>query len=271
MSQQNVEIVRQAYESFERRDWDGMLDLFDPNVEQHGTIGGVEEGNVARGIREVREIWQKEDDEIWDEHRLEPQEFIDAGDQVVVFQREYQRGKSSGVELVVDTASILEVRGGRIVRMQGYMDRGAALRAAGLSGNAEIVRRHLEETNARRFDAAMRSYDPSVVLVVSEEVAVDPGTYRGADAVGEWFGSWFGTFAPDYRLDVAELIPVDDRVVVAVDHRGVGRRSGVEVTTRYYNAYWIRQDKIVRLELFRERSEALRAVGLSGEDAHAGS
>ena len=71
-------------------------------------------------------------------------------------------------------------------------------------------------------------------------------------------------FAPNYRLDVVELIPVNDTVVAAVDHRGIGRRSGVEVTTRYYNAYWIRQHKIVRLELYRERSEALQAVGLSG-------
>jgi ketosteroid isomerase-like protein len=133
MSQENVEIVRQVFESLERRDWDSMAHLFDPNVEQHGTVGGIEEGHVARGLLQVRQVWEKEDDEIWDEHRLEPQEFIDAGDQVVVFQREYQRGKSSGVELVIDTASILDLRGGRIVRMQGYMDRAAALEAVGLS------------------------------------------------------------------------------------------------------------------------------------------
>jgi ketosteroid isomerase-like protein len=129
--------------------------------------------------------------------------------------------------------------------------------------NAELVRKHFENTNARRFDAAMESYDPNVELVVSEDVAVDPGVYRGADAVGEWFGSWFATFAPGYRLDVAELIPIDDAVVAAVDHRGVGRRSGAEVTTRLYNAYWIRQSKIVRIALYRERSEALQAVGVS--------
>jgi ketosteroid isomerase-like protein len=132
MSEANVEIVRQVYESLERRDWDSMADVLDPDVERHGTVGGVEEGRVARGLRQIRQVW-KEEDEMWDAHRLEPQEFIDAGDRVVVFQREYQRGKSSGVELVVDTASILELRGGRVVRMQGYMDRAAALRAAGLS------------------------------------------------------------------------------------------------------------------------------------------
>jgi ketosteroid isomerase-like protein len=127
--------------------------------------------------------------------------------------------------------------------------------------SAEVVRRHFENTNYGRFDDVMEIYDPAVELVVSEDVAVDPGVYRGAEAVGEWFGSWFRTFAPGYRLDVAELIRLNDVVVVAVDHRAVGRRSGAEVTTRFYNTYWVRDGKIVRLELFRERADALEAAG----------
>jgi ketosteroid isomerase-like protein len=129
-----------------------------------------------------------------------------------------------------------------------------------MSENVDVVREHLERTNRREFETVMAIYDPDVELVVSEEVAVDPGTYRGADAVGEWFGSWFRTFAPGYRLDIAELIAVNDAVVVGLDHRAVGRLSGVEVTTRYYNAYWVRDSKIVRLELFRERSDAMEAA-----------
>jgi ketosteroid isomerase-like protein len=137
--------------------------------------------------------------------------------------------------------------------------------------NVEVVRQHFADTNARRFDTALLAYDPNVELVVSEDVAVDPGVYRGVDAVGRWFGSWFSTFASDYRMDFAELIPIDDAVVAAVDHHGVGRNSGVEVTTRYYNAYWLRHGKIVRLAVFRDRREALKAVGLSEQDAHADS
>jgi ketosteroid isomerase-like protein len=40
MSRENVETVRRASELLGRRDWDGMTDLFDPNVELHGTVGG---------------------------------------------------------------------------------------------------------------------------------------------------------------------------------------------------------------------------------------
>ena len=132
MSQQNVEIVKRATESLESRDWDGMTDLFDANVELHGTVGGLEEGKILRGVSEITRAFDIENDEVWEEHRIEPQEFFDAGDRVVVLQREYQRSKS-GAELVTDTATILDLRDGRIVRMQGYMDPAVALRAAGLS------------------------------------------------------------------------------------------------------------------------------------------
>jgi ketosteroid isomerase-like protein len=134
--------------------------------------------------------------------------------------------------------------------------------------SVELIREHFANTNARRFDAALRAYDPNVELLVPEDGALDPGVYRGVDAVGEWFGSWFRTFAPNYKMELVELLPVNDAVVVVVDHRGVGRRSGVEVTTRYYNVYWIRENLIVRLEIFRDRSEALEAAGLSEQDAH---
>ena len=50
----------------------------------------------------------------------------------MILHREYQRSKS-GVELVIDTASILDVRDGRIIRMQGYMNPAEALDAVGLS------------------------------------------------------------------------------------------------------------------------------------------
>jgi ketosteroid isomerase-like protein len=128
--------------------------------------------------------------------------------------------------------------------------------------NVEIVREHFDKTNQRDFEAVMELYDPSVELAVAPDVAVDPGVYRGAEAVGDWFGSWFSTFAPGYRLDVTELIPVNDAVVAAVDHRAVGRRSGAAVTTRFYNVYRFRDGRIVRVELFRERTEALAAARL---------
>jgi len=131
MAERDVEIVRQLYECVNRGQWDRMAELLDPDVVQYGTVGGVEEGSVVRGPGAIARMYESEAD-AWDRQRIEPERLIDAGDRVVVFQREYQRGRSSGLELVVETASVVDVRDGRVVRIQGYMDRGAALRAAGL-------------------------------------------------------------------------------------------------------------------------------------------
>jgi ketosteroid isomerase-like protein len=139
MSQENVAIVRRVYEfgatpSFlSGRDWEGMLELVDPDVELRGTVGGLEEGYVSRGVDPIRQRFEAEDNEVWDEHRIEPVRFIDAGERVVVIQREYQRGKGSGVEVEIDTGIVFDVRGGRIVRIQPYMNPAEALEAAGLS------------------------------------------------------------------------------------------------------------------------------------------
>jgi len=132
MSEANVQIVRQVYESVNRGQWDRMAELLDPNVAQHGTVGGLEEGNVVRGPGAIRELYESEAD-VWAQQRIEPEKLIDAGDRVVVFQREYQRGRGSGLEVVVETAAVVDLRDGRVVRIQGYMDRSAALAAAGLS------------------------------------------------------------------------------------------------------------------------------------------
>ncbi|HEY7267532.1 MAG TPA: nuclear transport factor 2 family protein [Solirubrobacterales bacterium] len=132
MSEENMDIVRAFLDAGERRDWTRLAELADPEVELLGTVGGVEEGRVTRGLADVIREVDEEDREAWEERRLEPVEFLDAGDEVVVFLHEFRRGKSSGVELEVDTAVIYTVREGRVTRMQGYMDRAAAQKAAGL-------------------------------------------------------------------------------------------------------------------------------------------
>ena len=131
MSQENVEIVSRFAEAWARGDWAAAAELADPEVEQHPTVGGVERGRVLRGVSEIRQDYDRVE-ETWDEHRIEAEKIIAAGDQVVLFQREYQRGKSSGVELEIEAAVVIDLRAGRITRVQGYMDRAAALDAVGL-------------------------------------------------------------------------------------------------------------------------------------------
>jgi ketosteroid isomerase-like protein len=134
MSEENVTTVREAFEAFLRGDQEKTADLVDPEIEFHGTVGGLQEGQVAHGQSQIDEQFEEVDLEAWEERRLEAEEYIDAGDNVVVLLHEYRRGRGSGVELEAKTAVVVAVSGGRVVRIQGYMDRHAALEAAGLRG-----------------------------------------------------------------------------------------------------------------------------------------
>jgi ketosteroid isomerase-like protein len=131
MSEENVELARRFAECWQRSDWDAMTELAHPDVEMHATVGGVEEGRIRRGGDEIRRDYQMAE-ESWDEHRVEVEEVIDAGDQVVVLHRETMRGKSSGLDLELEAAVLIDFKDGRIVRLQGFIDRAAALEAAGI-------------------------------------------------------------------------------------------------------------------------------------------
>jgi len=69
----------------------------------------------------------------WAEWRFEPERFIDAGDQVVVFVRVVAKGSASEVPIELPDAHVLTVRDGRLTSSDVYRDRSEALQAAGLA------------------------------------------------------------------------------------------------------------------------------------------
>lgn len=53
MSSENVAVVRRANEAFTAGDVETALNLLDPDIEWHGTVGGMDEDRVYRGRDEV--------------------------------------------------------------------------------------------------------------------------------------------------------------------------------------------------------------------------
>jgi ketosteroid isomerase-like protein len=163
MSRENVEVVQRLYALLRRPgdpsaairrllDGDIAAELLDPEIEWHGTVGGLSEGAIARGHVEAVQF-MLDDSQEWEKLVIEPTEFIDLGDIVVVLQRERRRGRQSGVEIETDTASVLRLRDGRIFRLQGYMDQAAALEAAGAPGA------HQKQEEAHPADRARSTLD----------------------------------------------------------------------------------------------------------------
>ena len=118
--------------------------------------------------------------------------------------------------------------------------------------NVEIVRRFLRAD----VDEALTDADPSIVWNPIEELPT-----QGHDAVRASLARWKAEW-DDYKVMPEEFVDMGDHVVVTVRLRGRGRGSGVEIDARFYDVYMLRDGKIVRMDQFKARSEALEAVGL---------
>jgi ketosteroid isomerase-like protein len=86
---------------------------------------------VYRGIDGLARL-NDEIRDVWEEFRVVPEQFIDAGDRVVVMEKVRGRGRSSGVEVETRThATIWTLRDGQVTRVQVGVDPNEALKAVG--------------------------------------------------------------------------------------------------------------------------------------------
>ena len=142
MSQENVELVRRFFafvKTFEGRiEADEVADrlpdsalgeFFDPKLEwvtiREGVLGRV----TYRGFDGFRR-WVADFFAVWDVIQIEPEEFLDRGDQVVLVTR--MRGRLHELEIDAVWSALSTHRDGKIVRYQSFGTRDGALEAAGL-------------------------------------------------------------------------------------------------------------------------------------------
>src|ERR1700733_12816171 len=130
MSQENVEIARRVIEAGDAGDFETVLALHDPEWEgfipSDYPVAGTWRGHD--GVRGFTEEWLA----AWHEFRIEPEEFFEGGDAVVVAVRYWGRGRHSGVEVSDHWFYAYRFRNGRIVSWLPYSTRSNALRAVGL-------------------------------------------------------------------------------------------------------------------------------------------
>jgi ketosteroid isomerase-like protein len=133
MSQENVEILRQANEAFNHGDVEGFLAFCGEEVEIEDLNNAPDLPPVAYGKVEARRLFTAWND-AFDDFSGEIEEYIDVDDRHVACLVHY-RGKQRDSGLVIDfkAVDVWELRGNKLVRgTLGYRDRESALEALGL-------------------------------------------------------------------------------------------------------------------------------------------
>jgi ketosteroid isomerase-like protein len=131
MSQENVDKTKAFIAAYNRRDFDAALASFDPDVAW--VLPERQRSDSCRGPDEVRRFWEGID-ETFDELRLKPQEFVDAGDRVATRLRHHGRGKESGIEIDEELYhQVVTFRDGRMMRIEYFAEWREALEAVRLS------------------------------------------------------------------------------------------------------------------------------------------
>jgi len=124
--------LREAYAAFNRGDMDVAVSGLDPQIEwsEPAQFPG---GGAYHG-REAVKGYLTQSRAAWAEVISEPEQFIAAGDRIVVFVHARVRAKGSKDWQEVRLADVYTVRDGKIVAMRAFADRQEALRWWGNRG-----------------------------------------------------------------------------------------------------------------------------------------
>ncbi|HEY6777862.1 MAG TPA: nuclear transport factor 2 family protein [Thermoleophilaceae bacterium] len=123
-----VDQARAAYAAWSARDLDAFVKVFAEDVELRPFLGAGLGASKYRGHAGLRR-WFEEANEAWDELRIEPYEFREAGDRIAVFLRAIGRGRGSHVEVEAEIVHVADFRDGKFTRLEGFGDREQALKA----------------------------------------------------------------------------------------------------------------------------------------------
>lgn len=118
----NLDLVRASYEAFERGDRVAALAHCSPEIVWH-QAQGLPHGGVYRGLEEVRRnVFDPLDAAWWETFAAPPDEFLDAGANIVVLGRYRGVAKGTGRVLDVPFVHVWTFDGGRATVFRQFLD-----------------------------------------------------------------------------------------------------------------------------------------------------
>ena len=136
--------------------------------------------------------------------------------------------------------------------------------------NVDVVHRIAVALGQRDLAVFLDLTDPAVEWHSSISVVSEGGAYHGHDGVRQYVSDVEDTFE-SLEATVDRVLDVGDVVIAVGRLHYRGKVSGIETEAPMGWVYRFRQGKVVYLRAFRDPEQALEAVGLSEQDAHADS
>jgi ketosteroid isomerase-like protein len=128
--------------------------------------------------------------------------------------------------------------------------------------NVELVREAVEAFNRGDFDDALERMHPDIEWQTPDTFP-DAATYRGREAVREFWQTWRDTFR-GFRVHLEECVPVAEDYVLAtflVSGEGTGSGVGVE-SPAIFQLGEVRDGQVIWVGMFLTEGDALEAAGL---------
>jgi ketosteroid isomerase-like protein len=139
MSTDNIEALRWLYEQFSRGNFWAARDVLDADIEWEWSssmmalVGGP--NMTYRGLHGV-EAALRDWFEAWDWFRVEAEELLPVGDDVIASVRRHGCPKGSRTDVETTACEVWTMRDGKAIRYKAYDDRQEAFQSVGLTDGA---------------------------------------------------------------------------------------------------------------------------------------
>jgi ketosteroid isomerase-like protein len=127
--------------------------------------------------------------------------------------------------------------------------------------NVEVVRAIYDAYARGDLRAAFEHFHDDIEWFGPPDVS-SSGFAQGHEGVRHSLDTWLGAWE-EHHFELRDLHDARDQVLAAGWQRGRGKGSGVEVSEEIFSVWTLRSAKVVRQRMFRDRAQALEALGLS--------
>ena len=160
------------------------------------------------------------------------------------------------------------MRDNKVVYIFDHTEKAAALEAAGLSEqamsqeNVETLHAVHKAVSQGDFETLLPHLHPEVVVEPAFGGQLDfKSSYRGRDGMREFMEMAWKDFG--ITVEVEEMVNAPNDRILATERWHMRARDGIETDVQITDVYTFENGLIVRVVGFREKADALEAVGLS--------